>query len=86
MNRPAGGNFIATDIVPFISGIDSYTEQLKWAVGDETDINYDYDTLSEHCAVLHFFDVPGKGGVVKEIKGLDYFDRLGEQMMYHLKD
>lgn len=79
-----GGNFIATDIVPFISGIDSYTEQLKWAVGDETDINYDYDALSEHCAVLHFFDVPGKGGVVKEIKGLDYFDSLGDQMMYHL--
>lgn len=79
-----GGNFIATDIVPFISGIDSYTEQIKWAVGDETDINYDYDALSEHCAVLHFFDVPGKGGVVKEIKGLDYFDSLGDQMMYHL--
>lgn len=79
-----GGNFIATDIVPFISGIDSYTEQLKWAVGEETDINYDYDALSEHCAVLHFFDVPGKGGVVKEIKGLDYFNSLGDQMMYHL--
>lgn len=79
-----GGNFIATDIVPFISGIDSYTEQLKWSVGDETDINYDYDALSEHCAVLHFFDVPGKGGVVKEIKGLDYFERLCDQMMYHL--
>lgn len=79
-----GGNFIATDIVPFISGIDSYTEQIKWAVGDETDINYDYDSLSERCAVLHFFDVPGKGGVVKEIKGLDYFESLGDQMMYHL--
>ena len=79
-----GGNFIATDIVPFISGIDSYTEQLKWAVGDETDINYDYDALTEHCAVLHFFDVPGKDGVVKEIKGLEYFDSLGNQMMYHL--
>ena len=77
-----GGNFIATDIVPFISGIDSYTEQLKWAVGDKVDTNYDYDALSEHCAVLHFFDVPGKGGIVKEIKGLDYFDSL--EMMYHL--
>ena len=79
-----GGNFIATDIVPFISGIDSYTEQIKWSVGDETNINYDYNSLSEHCAVLHFFDVPGKGGVVKEIQGLDYFDRLGDQIIYHL--
>ena len=79
-----GGNFIATDIVPFISGIDSYTEQIKWAVGDDTNVDYCYDELNDRCAVLHFFDVPGKGGVVKEIKGLDYFDSLGGQMMYHL--
>ena len=79
-----GGNFIATDIVPYISGIDSYTEQLKWAVGDVVNIDYEYDNMSEHCAVLHFFDVPGKGGVVKGIKGLDFFDSLGDRMMYHL--
>ena len=79
-----GGYFIATDIVPFISGIDSYTEQIKWAVGDPVNVEYDYDKIPEHCAVLHFFDVPGKSGVVKEIKGLDYFDSLGNQMMYHL--
>lgn len=79
-----GGNFIATDIVPFISGIDSYTEQIKWAVGDEVKAEYNYDKLSEHCSVLHFFDVPGKGGVVKKIEGLDFFERLGDQMMYHL--
>lgn len=79
-----GGNFIATDIVPFISGIDSYTEQLKWAVGDDVRVEYDYDKMSEHCSVLHFFDVPGKGGVVKEIMGLDYFESLGDRMMYHL--
>lgn len=79
-----GGNFIATDIVPFISGIDSYKEQLKWAVEDEVNIEYSYDSLSQRCSVLHFFDVPGKGGAVKEIKGLDYFDSLGDQIMYHL--
>ena len=79
-----GGNFIATDIAPFISGIDSYTEQLKWAVGDEVAVEYDYGSMNQHCSVLHFFDVPGKGGVVKEIKGLDYFDSLGDQMMFHL--
>ena len=79
-----GGNFIATDIVPFISGIDSYTEQLKWAVGDDVYVDYDYGNMSEHCSVLHFFVVPGKGGVVKEIMGLDYFESLGDRMMYHL--
>lgn len=79
-----GGNFIATDIVPYISGIDSYTEQIKWAVGDEVTVEYDYERMNQHCSVLHFFDVPGKGGIVKEIKGLDYFESLGDQMMYHL--
>ena len=79
-----GGNFIATDIVPYISGVDSYKEQLKWAVGEEVDADYSYEKLSSRCAVLHFFDVPGKGGVVKEIKGLDFLDSLSEQVMYHL--
>ena len=80
-----GGNFIATDIVPYISGVDSYKEQLRWAVGDEVDVDYSYDNLSTRCAALHFFDVPGKGGIVKEIKGLDFLDSLGEQIMYQLK-
>lgn len=79
-----GGNFIATDIVPFISGVDSYKEQLRWAVGEEVDVDYSYEKLSSRCAVLHFFDVPGKGGMVKEIKGLDFLDSLGEQIMYRL--
>ena len=79
-----GGNFIATDIVPFISGVDSYKEQLRWALGEEVDVDYSYEKLSSRCAVLHFFDVPGKGGMVKEIKGLDFLDSLGEQIMYRL--
>lgn len=79
-----GGNFIATDIVPYISGVDSYKEQLRWAVGDEVEVDYSYENLSSRCAVLHFFDTPGKGGIVKEIKGLDFLDSLGEQIMYRL--
>lgn len=79
-----GGNYIATDIVPFISGVDSYKEQLRWAVGDEVDVDYSYKKKSSQCAVLHFFDVPGRGGVVKEIKGLDFLDSLSKQVMYHL--
>ncbi len=80
-----GGNFIATDIVPFISGIDSYKEQIKWAVGDWTNVRYDYGDISKACAVLHFFDVPGKGGTVVSIDGTDYFASLGEKMMYELE-
>lgn len=79
-----GGTFIATDIVPFISGIDSYTDQIKWAVGDEIKEYYSYDNLSSRCAVLYFFDTPDKRGVVKEIQGLEYLNSIGDQIMYHL--
>lgn len=79
-----GGNYIATDIVPFISGVDGYKEQLRWAVGDEVDVEYSYDHLSSRCAVLHFFNTPGRDGIVKDIKGLDVLDSLREQVLYHL--
>lgn len=80
-----GGNFIATDIVPFISGIDSYTELIKWSVGDELgNFDFNYSILSEKCSVLSFFDAPGDGGIVKEIKGLDFFDSIKDKMIYEL--
>ena len=79
-----GGNFIATEIVPFISGIDSYTEQIKWSVGDAVNVDYDYGRMTNRCAVLHFFDIPGKSGVVKEIRGLEFLNSLDNQMLYHL--
>lgn len=79
-----GGNFIATEIVPYISGIDSYTEQIKWSVGDSVNVDYDYGRMMNRCAVLHFFDIPGKSGIVKEIRGLDFLNSLGDQMLYHL--
>lgn len=79
-----GGNFIATDIVPFISGIDSYTEQILWAVGEDPEINISYDNLSSRCAVLHFFDAPNNGGVVRRIEGLDYLNSLKDKLQYEL--
>jgi biotin carboxylase len=79
-----GGNFIATEIVPFISGIDSYTELIKWSVGDTVNVDYDYGRMTNRCAVLHFFDIPGKSGVVKEIRGLEFLNSLDNQMLYHL--
>lgn len=79
-----GGNFIATDIVPFLSGIDSYTEQILWAVGAEPEINISYDNLSSRCAVLHFFDAPNNGGMVQKIEGLDYLNSLKDKLQYEL--
>ena len=53
-------------------------------MGEDVNVDYGYDKMSGRCSVLHFFDVPGKGGVVNKIEGLDYFDSLGDQLIYHL--
>ena len=64
-----GGCFIASDIVPYISGIDVYTKYIEWCVGKDVIISFSYDELSERCAVLNFFDSDVDEGIVCEIKG-----------------
>jgi biotin carboxylase len=64
-----GGSFIASDIVPYISGIDVYTKYIEWCVGKDVIISFSYDELSERCAVLNFFDSDVDEGVVSAIEG-----------------
>lgn len=66
-----GGNYISSDIVPIISGVDNYAYMINALVEGRTneDIYID-EELYDRCAVLYFFDVPCSG-VVKEIQGLD---------------
>lgn len=78
-----GGNHIATDIDPFISGLDPYELQIEWCVGKDVNIAYDYNHLSNRCSVLYFFDAPSNGGIVKEIAGLEFMDSI-EGLDYHL--
>lgn len=66
-----GGNYISSDIVPIISGVDNYAYMINTLVEGRTneDIYID-EELHDRCAVLYFFDVPCSG-VVEEIRGLD---------------
>lgn len=65
-----GGNLISAEIVPCMSGYDNYEALIKMALG-EKDIKEPTiaPELKNRCAVLEFFDAPGKGGVVKAIEG-----------------
>jgi biotin carboxylase len=66
-----GGNYISSDIVPLMSGVDNYSYMIDSLVEHRTDLEVCIDeTLRDRCAVLYFFDVPFEG-VVKEIKGLE---------------
>lgn len=66
-----GGNYISSDIVPLMSGVDNYSYMIDALVEHQTDQVVCLDeALRDRCAVLYFFDVPYEG-VVKDIKGLD---------------
>lgn len=65
-----GGNLISAEIVPTLSGYDNYKALIKMALGEP--VNERPAVLPSYrnrCAVLEFFDVPGKGGEVKAIYG-----------------
>lgn len=66
-----GGSFIASDIVPYISGIDVYTKYIEWCVGKDVTISFTYDELLERCAVLNFFDSDVDEGIISSVEGED---------------
>lgn len=70
-----GGNLISSDIVPVMSGIDNYKYLIDCSLGKCLNEKFDVpESLKERCSVLHFFDAPSDGGVVKEVKGTDLFE------------
>lgn len=78
-----GGNLISAEIVPCMSGYDNYEALIKMALG-ENDIAVPtiLPELRNRCAVLEFFDAPGKGGVVKEIEGEDFLKNNPNVLSY----
>lgn len=78
-----GGNLISAEIVPCMSGYDNYEALIKMALG-EKDIKQPSiaSKLQNRCAVLEFFDAPGKGGVVKEIKGEELLKNNPQVLSY----
>lgn len=70
-----GGNLISSDIVPIMTGIDNYKYLIDCSIyGAEEHIFDIPEKYRNRCAVLKFFDVPGNGGIVDKIEGLEYFD------------
>lgn len=70
-----GGNYIGSTIVPIMSGVDNYDYLVKKYLGIDFDDAVAIDpSLRDRCCVLKFFDTPDKGGIVKNIKGLDFIN------------
>lgn len=68
-----GGNLISAIICQYMTGYDTYKYLIECATGNIH--NQDFSLRPEYAkkaAVLKFFSTPNGGGVVKEIRGLEF--------------
>ena len=80
-----GGNFIASDIVPYMSGIDIYKYLIlestnKIVLPELTTINHS----TNKYMVLKFFDFAEANGVVKQIKGVEILENSSNVVKWDL--
>lgn len=80
-----GGNMISSCITQYMTGYDTYRYLVECATGNVHDEDFSLrPEYKERAAVLKFFETPGGGGKVREIKGLDYLDSEPDIKHYRL--
>ncbi len=80
-----GGNMISSCITQYMTGYDTYRYLVDCATGNLHDEDFSLrPEYKERAAVLKFFETPGGGGKVREIKGLDYLDNEPDIKHYRL--
>ncbi len=80
-----GGNMISSIITQYMTGYDTYRYLIECATGNIHE--QDFSLRSEfrnRAAALKFFSISHKGGVVKDIRGLDYLDSEPDIVQYKL--
>ncbi|WP_033148160.1 ATP-grasp domain-containing protein [Prevotella sp. P6B1] len=80
-----GGNMISSCITQYMTGYDTYRYLVECATGNVHDEDFSLrPEYKERAAVLKFFETPGGGGKVREIKGLDYIENEPDIKHYRL--
>lgn len=80
-----GGNMISSCITQYMTGYDTYRYLVECATGNVHDEDFSLrPEYKERAAVLKFFETPGGGGKVSEIKGLDYLNNEPDIKHYRL--
>ena len=80
-----GGNMISSCITQFMTGYDTYRYLVECATGNVHDEDFSLrPEYKERAAVLKFFETPGGGGKVKDIKGIDYLENEPDIKHYRL--
>lgn len=79
MAARGGGTKIASDIVPYMSGIDTYKILIESAMGksDQQKIDWPLGTkYQKRWAALKFLDIESKGNVIASIEGVDAIQKM----------
>ena len=86
MAARGGGNLISSDIVPLMSNVDNYSCLVNFSLGllKNADIVYEKIIKKKSCAVLYFFDVPDKEGIVESIDGIELLKNNESVVQYRL--
>ena len=80
-----GGNMISSCITQYMTGYDTYHYLVECATGNVHDEDFSLrPEYKDRAAVLKFFETPGGGGKVSEIKGLDYIENEPNIKAYRL--
>jgi biotin carboxylase len=80
-----GGNMISSCITQYMTGYDTYRYLVECATGNVHDEDFSLrPEYKERAAVLKFFETPGGGGKVREIKGIDYLESEPDIKHYRL--
>lgn len=80
-----GGNMISSCITQYMTGYDTYRYLVECATGNVHDEDFSLRPgYKNRAAVLKFFETPGVGGKVREIKGLDYIENEPDIKHYRL--
>ena len=80
-----GGNMISSCITQYMTGYDTYRYLVECATGNVHDEDFSLcPEYKERAAVLKFFETPGGGGKVTQIKGIDYLDNEPDIKHYKL--
>lgn len=80
-----GGNMISSCITQYMTGYDTYRYLVECATSNVHDEDFSLrPEYKERAAVLKFFETPGGGGKVTQIKGIDYLDNEPDIKHYKL--
>lgn len=88
MAARGGGTRIASDIVPYMSGIDTYQMLIESAIGMGDNQLYDFTIqkrIKERWAVLKFLDIESAGRAITKIKGVKEIKKQKEVLDFALE-